>query len=334
MDKIYIGLSKQEGESLIDYDKRINSLKAQHIGYAFFRSINYNASNHQFSVYIVWNGKFNQSLNDPMPDGGFVIHCSEKEAMELCKVNAGVKIYSRLYSCEGRLTARDIIVFFNDKKYVLSFTGVSVSKPEMVCFMDVDSNSFLAEDDNEPVIGEFESNRKIKQSGSFNIGSFRNKAYSTGSFLNGSYTVGSFNISSFNIGSHRIGSFNASSFNIGSFNLETLSKGSFNIGSYTAGSFSIESFLRGSYSVGSYVLGSFSAGLYNNSSTGSFNIGSYDISSFNLSSFNIGSYSSNIWGSYSCDVMDMNDTESFPYEKLLCELFGIGKMGYGLNLLN
>lgn len=197
--------------------------------------------------------------------------------------------------------------------------------------------------------------------GSFNIGSFRNRMLSMGSFVNGSFRVnrGSFNLGSFNLGSFNKGSFNVTSYNLGSFNLSSFSLSSFNLTSFNLGSFNwntfnLSSFNLGSFRIGSFNIGSFNLGSYNisfgnNSSfkSGLFELGSYVLGSFNvnysnssyrnmLGSMNRSGSFANLSGSYNVlsDNAYYNEVaENYPFENLLKEIFGIGLMGYGLNLI-
>ena len=70
-------------EGVNEYDNRINALPIQHIGYAYFSSVNYNADRNQFALYPVWNGSINSMLEDPLPEGGFKIDVTVNEAADL-----------------------------------------------------------------------------------------------------------------------------------------------------------------------------------------------------------------------------------------------------------
>ena len=89
---------KNENESVIDYDNRINLADYQHIGYAFFECSNYNLSNHSYSLYIVWNQKVNSILEDPLPQVGFSIKCSENTAKQLSFETEGQPVFAKFIS--------------------------------------------------------------------------------------------------------------------------------------------------------------------------------------------------------------------------------------------
>ena len=165
---------------------------------------------------------------------------------------------------------------------------------------------------------------------SFNLGLFTFGSYNVGSFYGGlfnfgSYLSGTFNIGSFNFGVYNFGTYNISSFNIGSFNLGLFNTGSFNVGSYNISSFNLGIFNTGSFNIGSYTLSSFNMGVYNT--------GSYNLTGFDFESFGGGSYiSTSIAGDYDfgrlspADYYDLRDY-------IMHEVYGIGCLGYGLNLI-
>ncbi|MBR6344752.1 MAG: PPE family protein [Lachnospiraceae bacterium] len=166
--------------------------------------------------------------------------------------------------------------------------------------------------------------------GSFNLGSFNLSSFNIGLFTFGSYNVGSFYLGSFYGGLFNFGSYLSGTFNIGSFNFGAFNFGTYNISSFNISSFNLGLFNTGSFNVGSYNIGSFNLGIFN---TGSFNIGSYTLSSFNMGVYNTGSYiSTSIAGDYDygrlspADYYDLRDY-------IMHEVYGIGCLGYGLNLI-
>ena len=298
MSGMIVTLDRLKNESVSDYDNRINMMKPLCVGKAYFRSINYDASKHLFSVFIVWND-INNRLLDPMPSGGFQIHCSEDDAKLFCKSFYGYDVFARLIAVDGDIYFKDIYVFAGDKRLVVSFTGRKTIEPDFIPQLPEDAEARGI------IVNPFATRqtKKISDNSSFCVGSFN---------------VGSFNVGSFNIGSFNVGSFNAGSFSLGSFNI-----GSFNVGSFNVGSFSLGSFNVGAFNVGSFSLGSFNVN--------SFNICSFNVSSFNLGSYNIFSAGSATAGLYgSCMAMNVSD---IPYFDLLKEIFGIGMLGYGLDNL-
>lgn len=187
---------------------------------------------------------------------------------------------------------------------------------------------------------------------SFNAGSFNLSSFKAGSFNTGSFNIGSFNMGSFSLGSYFAGSYKGTLLNTGSFNLSSFNLSSFNISSFNLGTFNISSF-----NISSFNFGSFNLNLLKNISgsfrnilldTGSFFAGSFNKSYllnssfnknfFNSGSFSAGSYKNGLIGSFNINVLsdeyiNTSKEDSYPYESLLKEIFGIGFMGYGLNLI-
>ncbi|HPF30194.1 MAG TPA: hypothetical protein PLZ77_08860, partial [Lachnospiraceae bacterium] len=114
MGRVFCWLNQNPLESAGEYDNRINHLPALHAGYAYFSWANYDAINHNFSVYAVWNGEFNDKLHDQMPQGGYMIHCEEAEAIYLISEASGVPIYMKLCSKQGRLYAGEMYIVKNE----------------------------------------------------------------------------------------------------------------------------------------------------------------------------------------------------------------------------
>lgn len=200
---------------------------------------------------------------------------------------------------------------------------------------------------------------------SFNVADFTIKNFKASSFYNKfitSFNAGSFNLSSFKAGSFNIGSFNMGSYYAGSYKGTLLNIGSFNWGSFNLSSFNISSFNQGTFNISSFNISSFNFGSFNlnllKNISGSFrnillDTGSFFASSFNKSyllnssfnknffnsgSFSAGSYKNGLIGSFNINVLsdeyiNTSKEDSFPYESLLKEIFGIGLMGYGLNLI-
>ena len=324
-------LARKKNESLSDYDKRINSMPAFHAGYAYFGMNAYDDFHHIYALYITWNGEVNSKLFDKLNDFGYVIHCSAGEAENFCNSKTGYLVYVKLRSDNGNLYCDKQYIPYNGKNYLVSYTGMCVPKPDFVYFNELAEDKIELDTSAEVML--LPTSATLNAS-SFNISSglFRNIKGS--SFNIGSYNVSSFNIGSFNIGSFYAGSFNVSFINNGSFNISFFNTGSYNIGSFNIGSYLSLFFKNGSYNVSSY------------------NIGSFNLGSFNLSSFNLGSYLSGSYkmGSRSFEQLKEvnNDTDSNneiidekmnQYYKdkqidlIIHEIYGIGCLGYGLNLI-
>ena len=206
--------------------------------------------------------------------------------------------------------------------------------------------------------------------GSFNLSSFNIGSFNIGTYNVSSFNLSSFNLGSFNIGSFSTGSYSLTSFR-GLFGLGSFSLGSFNIGSFNGfghefefefgygsgfsgfGTYNISSFYLGSFSLGMFGFGSFTTGSFNIGSYnfslagGSFSIGSYNIGSFNIGSFMAGLFNSCSYngGSFRMNFNN-NDSGSEPVyyidpeisdedinDYIMHEVYGIGCLGYGLNLI-
>ena len=370
-------LSRHNRESDIDYDNRINELGYEHIGYAYFNSVNYNALKHIFAVYVLWNGGVNNCLTDPMPQGGFVMECDDEEARSLCRECRGYRVYGRLISVAGNVYVRGLYIATDNGNYTIYYNGANVTPPESIIYYDLPERIIEntgeglknfnicpeSSSDNAPAFYKGSYSR-----GSFNIGSFNGGSFRAGSFGTELFNTGSFNMGSYNAGSYRTGGYNMSSFSVGSFRLGSFNVKGFGIGSYNVGSYSIGSYSMSSYNISSFSIGSYTAKSFNISSFGanisiggsysggSFNMGVINMSSFNSGSYNIslyntGSFNRSSFTSYSLNKSyanrefidaeyDSNDkfkqgsNDDWAFEYLLDVVYGIGRMGYGLNMID
>ncbi|MGN0345982.1 MAG: hypothetical protein ACI4DU_01725, partial [Lachnospiraceae bacterium] len=86
------------------------------------------------SAYIIWNGELNKKFQDPFPQGGYEVHCSQNDADLFCQNKAGIPIYLKILAKNRRLYAKNIILKFHNKLFMVSFTGCPVRIPEQICF--------------------------------------------------------------------------------------------------------------------------------------------------------------------------------------------------------
>ena len=378
-------------EGVNEYDNRINALPIQHIGYAYFSSVNYNADRNQFALYPVWNGSINSMLEDPLPEGGFKIDVTVNEAADLCKDYHGIKIWGHFTSVNCKLYVKKFYIIYNHKKYEASYIGCPMAIPENVCFMGTNDD----EGDIEDVLYRVSPSQKTsfgKGSGlgikGFNNGSYRahgsyrwinsssyrpwgsNNIFKTGSYRGfGTYnTLGGTSYRAF--GTHNsLGETSYRAFGTYSFLGETSYRafGTYNFFSETSyRAFGTYSFLGetsyrafGTYNFlsetsyrafGTYnFLGETSYrafGTYNFFGETSYRaLGTYSFlgqSSYRPSGSyayeyeyeyeQSGSYRRGLESNTSGMVIESHDT--FPdFEKMINEVFGIGRMGYGLNLI-
>ena len=333
MSTIYNELNRKSVEKLDAYDNRINGYDPLLVGYAYFGPCGYHGQSSSYGLYIVWNGEINSLLKAPHPECGYAIECDKDSAIRFYTNMQGVGVYGKLQSIAGKVTIPYMYLADADSTYQVSYIGMSVARPDGICFQNMT--------DNKPAdIFESNSEAGCEASGSFNLGSFNLGSFNVGSFSLSSFNLGSFNLSSFNLGS-----FNLSSFNLGSFNLSSFNLGSFNIGSFSLSSFNMSSFNLSSFSLGSFNLGSFNLGSFN---LGSFNLGSFNLSSFNLGSFNLGSFDLGSFSlgdfKYAVDSSTSFYASTLPFKTSLKpeefsmpsfykDVYGIGYLGYGLNLI-
>ena len=295
------------------------------------------------------------------------------KAERIYKKGEGLPVYVTLIVCNNRLYVRTSYLEFDNVKYVVSYTGLCVRKPEYIFFKHLpDAEIFEKTDDNDNTNdGLFNISANSFGTSSFFVGRPAGAygSFSAGSFSAGSYSAGSFNASGFNIGSFNMSSFNINSFNSAAFNMGSFSAGSFSAGSFSAGSFSLGSFNLSNFNSGNFSIGSFNTGSFNTESfnISSFNIGSFNISSYSLGSFNLGSFNlsgfrggSYTTGSYAPlnihrtgysvssfistyrpsaasyympDIITTLSPEELTPEALYADIYGIGSLGYGLNLI-
>lgn len=334
MSRKYQELDRKSGESLEAYDNRINALEPLLIGYSYFSASGYNAEECIYGLYIVWNGEVNDKLKNPHPEYGYCINCDMDSALQLFGGGNGIGVYGKLYSYQGKISVISMSISYADDIYGVIYLGRSVQKPDNVCFLNM-------KDGDKKLVSEVAAQNDISVgAGSFSVGGFSIEHFSAGSFNLGSFNVGSFSLSDINTGSFNLGSFNIGSFKLSGFNTGSFNIGSFNISSFNIGSFNIGSFSLGSFSLSSYNAGSFSLGSFNLSS---FNLGSFNLGNFNVGSFNVGSIavanndSNNESNNKTAQTDGMPITtlskEEFNMKDFYKDVFGIGYLGYGLNLI-
>ena len=338
-------LDRGVNESINSYDKRISELDIMHIGYAYFSTAVYDVKRHVLGFYSVWNEVINSKFAEPLQSYGYVLSCSQLEAGDFFLSDKAVPIYCRFASIRGRLLPRYLYIKHEGRNLVVSYIGLSVSKPINLCFKGMQLPINLT-DSNGIITSSFINAEAYSIPSSFNASS-----YIGGSFIVGSFIASSFSESSFNIGSYNVTSFNGL-FNINSFYENSYTVSSFNLGSFYYEFFNNSSFETGSFNIGSYLLNESYLGSFFNYSflSGSFNLAIVNNSSYNLnSSFNIksfidGSYNDllpdniitpfmkkTLGGEYGSQVMEAIKEEAV--NKLYLEVFGIGSAGYGLNLI-
>lgn len=285
MGKLFDCLDRKSKEKIRDYDNRINHFEAFHAGYAFLSLINYSKELCAFSAYAVWNGEFNEKLENPLPQGGFMLHCSPEQAQAMCEQPHGFPIYAKLYSKQGRLAVERMAMADGERFCDFYFNGCEVIPPERLGLVFAGAREpvgsgierFLTRPDN--------AEKAIKTPQNIGAGSYRSGSYrrfSFGSYVAGSYTTLGFGRGSYRTGAWGIGSYLGSSYRsgawqgsyaqylrgIGSFRnwWEWFGNSSaykiFGIGSYTGRSGSYQnqsgSFRKGSFLKGSFLQGSFS----------------------------------------------------------------------------
>jgi len=328
MSTIYNELNRKSVEKLDAYDNRINSYDPLLVGYAYFGPCGYHGQSSSYGLYIVWNGEINSLLKAPHPEYGYAIECDKDSAIRFYTNMQGVGVYGKLQSIAGKVTIPYMHLADADSTYQVSYIGMSVARPDGICFQNMT--------DNKPAdIFESKSEAGCEATGSFNLGSFNLGSFNLGSFNLEGFNLGSFSLSSFNLGSFNLSSFNLGSFNLGSFNLSSFNLSSFNLSSFNLGSFSLSSFNLSSFNLSSFSLGSFNLGSFN---LGSFNLGSFNHGSFDLGSFSLGDFkyavdSSTSFYASTLPFKTSLKPEEFSMPSFYKDVYGIGYLGYGLNLI-
>lgn len=278
-------LDRMEGESVRDYDKRINDLAAFHSGYAFLSYENYCPEFHAFAVYTVWNHEFNKKLVNPLPEGGFMMHCDAGRAEEMLSCAHGFPVFVKLCAKLGKLYVESFAMADKDVVFDLYFNGCDVKAPEGLVFMGNEAPELL------PVRKGFlpaEGSALPNYRGSHRRGSYIKTGPASGSYIKGSYVKGSYIK-----GSYIKGSFFRGSYINGSFYRQMAASGSYRGG--LSGSYLSWFFGGGSYLKLLFGAGSYRSRLYGGSYTGAFSAGSYGKGSY-TALFYLGS--SYVGGSY------------------------------------
>ena len=283
-------LDRMEGESVRAYDKRINDLAAFHSGYAFLSYENYCPEFYAFAVYTVWNHEFNRKLVNPLPEGGFMMHCDARRAEEMLSCAHGFPVFVKLCAKLGKLYVESFAMADKDVVFDLYFNGCDVKAPEGLVFMGNEAPELLPVQKGFSVAG---GSALPRYHGSHRRGSYIKAGSVPGSYIKGSY--------------YRAGAA-AGSYIKGSFYRLGTASGSYMTGSYYrwgAASGSYRGGLSGSYlswffGGGSYLKLLFGAGSYRSRLYGGGYTGGFSAGSFTGSSFTAGFYygSSYVGGSY------------------------------------
>ena len=299
MGKMYDWLDRRKRESARGYDNRINQYPPQHAGYIFFDRINYDAVRHVFSVFAVWNGELNEKLQDALPQGGFEIHCSRQEAEYFCSELCGVPVFIQLFAKAGRLYTKELYIRYCDKIFLVNFTGCEVVPLQLVCFRGLQEVP-------EP---ETQKDMDIYQGSGFPLRVLQDGKKAGNNQGSGKLRIGQ--------GSFRIG---RGSFPTGSFYVMRYQGSGFRlVGSFHIGSGKRMHMHEWEWEyAGSKVRGSFLRGSANRLS------GSMRGSAGNLLDFT----KTPCLGSAGALLPDANWATEY-----WMEIFGIGCLGYGLNLI-
>ena len=329
MGKLFAWLDRTGGETVRDYDNRINHLQAFHAGYAFLSLENYHKELSAFAAYAVWNGEFNEKLDDPLPTGGFMLHCDLTTAQKLCARPEGFPVFVKLYAKRGHLFADAMTLAAEGQVFDFYFNGCEVIPPEHMDLVFAGArkpeNAHYDEslqESSTPVAGKMPGVTGTA-AGSYSGGKMLPGSYWHGSYWKGSYQKGRYQGGSYQSGSYRGGAFATGSywqgssagfgyaggFGIGSYLYGSYWRGSYRAvfyrslwqGSYIGGSFqNWWQFFGGSYAqarfgIGSYIGGSFRVvfGRQGSFWQERFGTGSFGPGSFRLRAFRKGSFWNN-----------------------------------------
>ena len=338
MAKRFGWLDRAFGESVSDYDRRINELAAFHAGYAFLTWQNYCEEYSAFAVYVLWNGECNAKLVSPMPAGGFMMHCDPTAARELAEFAHGLPVFIKLYAKRGLLHVEQMAVADNDMVYDLYFNGCECIAPEGLCFADTD------EPGPDVTIGRpapAEGAGSVRASsfrGSYFRGSYRGGSFIRGSYRKGSYLTGSYRSaggSYIHILSGGAGSYSRSaglsssylSWLFGAGSYRYLLFGGSGMSRFFGGSMAVR-YVGGSYTYGSFLAGSYRfAGMWSGLvRRGSFMTGSWYGGSYQSGSFIRGGFAEVVRRSEAAHGVP-EAQEGVALRRLIEEL------GYGLDLI-
>ena len=280
MGKLFDWLDRGKEETVRAYDNRIDHLQAFHAGYAFLSYENYYPEISGFAAYVVWNGEFNEKLEDPMPAGGFMLHCDAAQAQRMCERPEGFPVFVKLYAKQGRLLVDHMVLTDAERVFDLYFNGCELLPPERL--VPVFAGARVPEDAHrEEYVPEERKNisaaagsyRRTLNVGSYRSGSYRmgGSSYWLGSFIGGSYRAGA--LWSLWRSSYFTGSFAnwwetfGGSYRTGSYRQwwGSYTQARFGVGSYLGGSFRVFFGGTGSYSFGSFRAAPFGSGSYRKS---------------------------------------------------------------------
>ena len=322
----YAWMDRHTNETKAQYRQRLADAAFVHAGYAYFGANSFDSCLKHYRLTICWNGEFNCKLSSPNPDRGYIIECSTQEARSIYNMGAVCPVYVKLGVLLQQPVCTDIKVLCKNKDYDVKYLGLNEYSIDEAYFPDFFSADYDVE------LFENTANKKERYDSGFNINKggllFLDDNINSIDCIKQTEHIkrldaGDFNYGSFNIGSFSLGSFNLVSFSIGSFNMGSFNMGSFSIGSFNMGSFSMRSFNLGSFSIGSFNFGSFNLGSYN---LGSFNFGSFSDVFFNMKSI------STTDDSTSRSNDEENDVMRLRYD-IMRDVFGVGLLGYGLDLI-
>lgn len=143
MSKRFEWLQRRPKESLEDYENRINRTQPQHVGYAFFDGVNYDAYRQVFATYVIWSGDFDGILQDALPQGGFEISCDAQLAEEFCEKSKGYPVFIKLFMKTGKLYARELYIIKSHNRIVpMQFTACQVAPPQQLYFRGLEAFSW------------------------------------------------------------------------------------------------------------------------------------------------------------------------------------------------
>ena len=360
MGKLFGWLDRSKSETVRDYDNRINHLQAFHAGYAFLSFENYDPELAGFAAYVVWNGEFNEKLENPMPAGGFMLHCDAEQAQRMCEQPEGFPIFVKLYAKQGRLSAEHMVLADADRIFDFYFNGCEMLPPERLGLVfagarvpeDAHREEYVTEACGEaaPAMGSYRGVSAGSYRTSRIAGSYRK--FGQGSYWHGSYSriSGSYRGSVSVSGSgYWLGSFVGGSYRAGA--LWSLWSGSFFSGSFAIrweifGGAGSSSYRTGSYRywLGSSMQVRYGAGSY---AGGSFRPARFGSGSFRKSLFRKGSFLRNGSGiAFLAERAEMMPPAAAPGEEAKetqlrsaergREVYYariIEEMGYGLDLI-
>ncbi len=119
----YLSLNRRADEELLQFDNRISQMFPVVAGTVYFAMENYNPYTGEFGVYIEWDPKLSERLNDKLPSGGYFVKATNGQALDMSSIPYGLPVYMKLISREGRIYPYRTFILWEGRPYGVEFNG-------------------------------------------------------------------------------------------------------------------------------------------------------------------------------------------------------------------